>query len=500
MISPILTSLALASTLTSQDLLIRDAIIVSPNVAISETPLDVRVENGRITAIGEDLDAQVSETELNAAGLYLTPGLIDSHVHLGGNGGLRGDMVEENIELVRAYRQQEPRSYLYWGFTTLLDLTRFQPFVDRWNGLDLSPQLHACRAAPYANGYGMMFEPEEYRYEAPYYIHDPDVAESIPAGHDPAEHTPEAVVERIAGDGDAICIKTFHEPGFGGLFDFNTAPTEVLDRVAREAETRGLFNLLHATSLLSWHTAVEARVHVMAHGLWHWDQLNGAPVNPETELPPQIEDLLDATIENDITVQLTTGVIHGEVSLYDADFLTSDALAATLPPELITWHSGPYGGWFRENLERMVDDNPVVVENFLGHAPTGDPGETSRAALRRVIAVGRYLHTNGAELVLASDTPSSPTYTNAPGLHGYQEMLTMAQMEMAPLEVLAAATINNARLLGLEDEIGSVEVGKQADLLLLSEDPRDNITAMGSIRWVIVDGRPVQREYLSASN
>lgn len=409
-------------------------------------------------------------------------------------------MVEENIALVRAYRRQEPRSYLYWGFTTLLDLTRSRPFVDHWNGLELSSQLHACRAAPYANGYGMMFEPEEYRYEAPYYIHDPDVAQSIPAEHDPAEHTPEAVVGRIADDGDAICIKTFHEPGFGGLFDFNTAPTEVLDRVAREAETRGLFNLLHATSLLSWHTAVEARAHVMAHGLWHWDQLNGAQVNPETELPAQIEDLLDATIENGITVQLTTGVIHGEVALYDVDFLTSDALAATLPRELITWHSGPRGGWFRDNLERIADVNPVVVENFLGHAPTGEPGETSRAALRRVIAVGRYLHANGAELVLASDTPSSPTYTNAPGLHGYQEMLTMEQMDMIPSEVLAAAKINNARLLGLEDEIGSAEVGKQADLLLLSEDPRNDISDMGSIRWVILDGRPVQREYLSAGN
>jgi len=160
----------------------------------------------------------------------------------------------------------------------------------------------------------------------------------------------------------------------------------------------------------------------------------------------------------------------------------------------------PRGGWFRDNLERIVDDNPVVVENFLGHAPTGEPGETSRAALRRVIAVGRYLHANGAELVLASDTPSSPTYTNAPGLHGYQEMLTMEQMDMTPSEVLAAATINNARLLGLEDEIGSLEVGKQADLLLLSEDPRNDISAMGSIRWVILDGRPVQREYLSAGN
>lgn len=241
-----LASLALASTLTSQDLLIRDAIIVSPNAAVSETPLDVRVKNGRITAIDADLRAEESETELDAAGL------IDSHVHLGGNGGLRGDMVEENIELVRAYRLQEPRSYLYWGFTTLLDLTRFQSFVDRWNRLELSPQLYACRAAPYANGYGMAFEPEEYRFQTPYYIYDPNEADSIPTDHDPAAHAPEAVVDRIANDGDAICIKTFHEPGFGGLFDFNTAPTAVLNRVAREAEERGLFNLLHATSLLSW--------------------------------------------------------------------------------------------------------------------------------------------------------------------------------------------------------------------------------------------------------
>lgn len=484
----------------AQDLLIRDVVLVSPGQPRSDRIMDVEIRDGRIVRIDDRIQPPVDLELIEADGAYLTPGLIDSHVHVWTTGGIRPDLIEANLELLRVFRQQEPRSYLYWGFTTLLDLNQPQARVDRWNAQDRAPQLHACRSAPYTNGYGMAFELAENRFNTPYYIYDPDEADSVPDSHDPAEHTPEAVAAKIAADGDALCIKTFHEPGFGGLFDFNTASVDVLSRVARAGEREGLVNFLHATSLESWRAGVDANVPVMAHGLWHWDELNGAARAPDTGLPPEIETLLDRVITQDMTVQLTTGVIYGELAMYDADFLERPALAHTLPPALLAWHAGEHGGWFRDSLEARIADNPGVVERFMGQAPRGVPGETSRIAMDRVMAVGRYLHRKGGRLVLASDTPSSPTYTNAPGLHGFEEMRTLEAMGLTPFEVLAAATIENARLLGLDEEIGSIEIGKQADLLLLEDDPRESVDAFNSIRTVILDGQAIARSRLSAQN
>jgi imidazolonepropionase-like amidohydrolase len=65
-----------------------------------------------------------------------------------------------------------------------------------------------------------------------------------------------------------------------------------------------------------------------------------------------------------------------------------------------------------------------------------------------------------------------------------------------PSEAMRAATDGNARLLGLEDEVGSVSEGKRADLVLLDDDPTKNLGAVRSPRLVIKDGKPFPRDPL----
>jgi hypothetical protein len=481
----------------AQDLLIENVVIVSPERQHSDTLFDVRVRDGQIVQISPDLVAR-GEAVLDGGGGYLTPGLVDSHVHVLGNAGLRDDVAARNPDLVRAYRRQEPRSYLYWGFTTLLDLNQSQAWTDAWNDLDVSPRLLACRAAPIANGYGMGFAPEETRFDNPFYIFDASQADIIPADHDPVEHSPEAVVRAIAQDGDPVCVKTFYEPGFGGLFDFNTPSVGVLERVTAAAEQSDLTHFMHATSLESWRAGAQAEVPVMAHGLWHWDELNGSLVGRPDQLPTEIADILDQLIAAGSRFQLTARVIAGELDLVDESFLDQAELTHVLLPDLLDWHRGENGGWFLEALNQRLANNPEIVERFLGRDPTGRPGETSQIAIDRLRLVASYMRAAGGDIVFASDTPSSPTYTNPPGLNGYWEMGWMQDAGFTPDEILRAATLGNARLLGLEMDIGSIEAGKQADMVLMTNDPRLSVDAFSTITHVIVSGVVVDRDALSA--
>lgn len=84
------------------------------------------------------------------------------------------------------------------------------------------------------------------------------------------------------------------------------------------------------------------------------------------------------------------------------------------------------------------------------------------------------------------------------GLGYHWEMRMMEMAGMRPQEVLKAATLDGARILGVEQDLGSLEVGKLADLLVLRADPRETIENASQIAYVMQNGRLYDGETLAA--
>jgi imidazolonepropionase-like amidohydrolase len=91
-----------------------------------------------------------------------------------------------------------------------------------------------------------------------------------------------------------------------------------------------------------------------------------------------------------------------------------------------------------------------------------------------------------ARFLFGTDTPGSPTYANQPGLNGWLEMHLLVQAGLTPAQVFRAATLTNAEALGLGREIGTVQPGRRANLLLMREDPTQTVQAYGEIVKVIL--------------
>jgi imidazolonepropionase-like amidohydrolase len=74
----------------------------------------------------------------------------------------------------------------------------------------------------------------------------------------------------------------------------------------------------------------------------------------------------------------------------------------------------------------------------------------------------------------------------------------MESASIPPRQILSAATLENARLFGIDDRYGTIEAGKVANLLLLRHDPLASSSAFDTIQSVILKGRVVPRAVLSA--
>lgn len=98
-----------------------------------------------------------------------------------------------------------------------------------------------------------------------------------------------------------------------------------------------------------------------------------------------------------------------------------------------------------------------------------------------------------APILAGSDTATPWAF---PGFGLHEELNLLVEAGLTPLQALKAATLNPARFFGRTDELGTIEQGKLADLVLLEANPLEDITNTKRIRAVIADGRLYRRSDL----
>jgi imidazolonepropionase-like amidohydrolase len=100
--------------------------------------------------------------------------------------------------------------------------------------------------------------------------------------------------------------------------------------------------------------------------------------------------------------------------------------------------------------------------------------------------MARLLNRNGVPMLAGSDVGGIWVI---PGFSLHQEFREMADAGFSPLEILQATTLNGARFLGREATMGTVEEGKNADLVLLDRDPIRDSRHLDSISAVVLKGK-----------
>ena len=472
-------------------LLIRDAVVISPQADAPRPDTDILVLDGVITAIGSEIPAPADAVVLDAEGRYVIPGLIDSHVHLYHATGMRRGLVsaERARALRRAYAEQLPRSLLYWGFTTVIELNADMATNAAFEARPLHPHLlHCGQGVILADGYMALEIGGATDYPA--ILHDPDGGDALPAHAAPEDHTPDAVLDRLVQSG-AICVKLYYEEAHWWLDAprFSLPSLSILQDVQRAAEARGLTTLLHATAPDGHQIGLAAGIDVMAHGLW---ELPDHPYDAPT-IPAAVQWLLDEQAHAGQAIQPTLQTLRNTASMFDPQALNDPGLNHALPAEYLTF--------LRTEAQAQRDHFLLRFASLL------DPGQGPDDIARLQSAFNaRYerqtgaLSAAGARLLFGTDTAVGGFgWGNPPGLNGYREMQGWVRGGVSLRALFEALTLDNAEAFGLAGFIGSVEPGKRADLLILNANPLETVEAYDQIEWVILEGRPIPRAVLSAT-
>jgi imidazolonepropionase-like amidohydrolase len=130
----------------------------------------------------------------------------------------------------------------------------------------------------------------------------------------------------------------------------------------------------------------------------------------------------------------------------------------------------------------------------IEHDFNTDDLATRKAFVAKELEVVNEMHHAGVQFLAGTDTP--PGVYIFPGFSLHEELQRFVAAGFTPLEALQTATQNPAKFFGREKDLGTIETGKLADLVLLDANPLDDISNTQKIEAVIVSGRYLSRSDL----
>jgi Tol biopolymer transport system component len=223
----------------------------------------------------------------------------------------------------------------------------------------------------------------------------------------------------------------------------------------------------------------------------------------ELGLMPTTEGGLDFKLELTHAMDGYAGVEHALpiAPIYDDVVQLFKASQTTNTPTLLVSYGGPFGENFFYATETVHDDaklrhfSPEDAIDSRARRRGNNPGpggwfRTEEYVYPKHAEFAKRMIEGGARIGIGS-------HGQLQGLGYHWEMWAMASGGMTPYDVLRVATIYGAEAVGLGTDVGSLEAGKLADILVLDKNPLENIRNTNSVHFVMKNGRLYEGDTLN---
>lgn len=404
-----------------------------------------------IISVGPAADAKEVANTIDGTGKYLIPGLWDFHVHLSYDERFTADM---------------PKQFLSYGVTSVRDtgglMHKVLPIVEEMR----APGAVAPRvwfAGPLLDGNFVVYD---------------------------GVSRPEIGVRNATPDEARATVKGLKEQGVDFIKIYEMVSPEVFDALVETANELGL--------PIDSHVPLAMRAGIAGPPVDSIEHLRNIEMDCASNAPELHETRLELLNNPDgLSGHALRGSMHTlqrvpAILDYDEercnqviDSLTSTVQVPTLrltalnlaPPfEKPDWDEAL--SRTREDAQENWSEMSVqVAENII------DEDKTFAEWTR--FLTGR-MHERGVPIGAGTDTP---IYLAIPGHSLHSELEQLVVSGLSPIEALRSATVVPAQFFGIEDEMGTIDIGKRADLVLLDANPLENISNTRQISGVVSKGR-----------
>lgn len=413
----------------------------------------ILVQNGIISQIDDISKKPMLEMPtLDVAGKYVMPGMIDSHIHFFQTGSIytRPDALnmtdvkpyEEELQFAEDMVADSFERYLRLGITTIIDVGG--PF----SNFKVRDSIAAFTRAPNVLVTGPLFSP--YQPEALSQLDD----------------VPIVKITNVA-EATALFNKMLpYEPDFIKIWYIanNEIPAEktypIVAHIAKMAHKNGLKLAVHATQKNTAELAIKAGADILVHSI---------------DDAPATQEFAKLLVDNNVTYIPTLLVSKN----YLKSFLSKPD---NHPSDLYFANPDTYGSmtYFQqyspENVPSSVKrfwDNEAGMNSYFD-----ETGERMRQSLK-------LLQKEGVNIATGTDAGNIGTMHASSYI---QELEAMQKAGLTPAEIIKASTRNAAIGFGLDAALGTVAVGKKADLVVLDKNPLENLQHLTTITEVLKDG------------
>jgi imidazolonepropionase-like amidohydrolase len=417
-------------------------------------------DGDEIIAVGpSDSELPPAVETIDGSGQYLLPGLWDMHVHL---------------TYDDAYTEAMPGLFLSHGITSVRDtggmIDKLQPVIEKMRAPDaLAPRVFF--SGPLLDGEFVVYDGESNKEigisNTTVAAAEANVADLKAAGVDFIKIyemvTPEVFEALVqAGRSHGLPIAA-HVP-------LSMTAREAGPKVDSMEHLRNV-ELECAANAVELH---EARVAI----------LNEHEEGPGAELRSRLHGLQHAPAIEQYDEERCKQTIASLASTIQVPTLRLNTLARTPPFERDDWEAllAKVPEAARPEWEAFAEAFPGIRERWGTSA-----GDFS-------LALVGQMHAAGVPIGAGTDTPIG---VSLPGDSLHTELQRLVEAGLTPLEAIEAATIRPAEFFSLENEMGTIEVGRRADLVLLDANPLENIVNTRSIAAVVTRGRLLRPEDLN---